>query len=291
MAERPEESAGAPGRVGYTPEQLSRLRDLGAPKGLGEISFDSAFAREAAFKGEERRLAASGRAAVREFLKNGGRHPVELLRERLARRLSREGLAEVSTPIIMSRARLARMGLEGDPLLSEQVFWLDEKRCLRPMLAPHLYEYMLDLARLSEGPFGIFEIGPCFRKESKGARHGGEFTMLNLVEVGTPLESRLERIKELCAILLGEAGLESFAFETAESSVYGQTVDVVAPGDLELASCSMGPHPLDAAWGFDGTWVGVGMGLERLAMAALGLDRISPVARGLGRLGGLTLKL
>ena len=277
--------------IGLTAEQLSRLRDLGAGRELLASRFDNDVARVELFRKNEKLLAESARQEVKKLLASGGRPIAEILGEKLSAALAARGFVQVSTPIVMSRARLEKMGLAGDPLLSAQVFWLDGKKCLRPMLAPHLYEYMLDLARISPGPFRLFEIGPCFRKESKGSRHGGEFTMLNLVEVGTPMEGRLARIKELASLLMDAAGVEEYRFETVESTVYGETVDVMAPGDLELASCSMGPHPLDEAWGFDGTWVGVGLGIERLAMALTGLDRLGPVGRGLGRLKGLTLRL
>ncbi|MDR2456653.1 MAG: pyrrolysine--tRNA(Pyl) ligase large subunit [Deltaproteobacteria bacterium] len=275
----------------FTPEQLSRLRDLGAETDILGLSFASQEERRKVFQDQERLLAGKARGEVRRMLSEGHRPLARILEERLSKALSENGFAEVMTPIAMSRSRLEKMGLKGDPLLAAQVFWLDEKSCLRPMLAPHLYEYMLDLARISSGPFRIFEIGPCFRKESKGARHGGEFTMLNLVEVGTKEESRLDRLKELASLLMGAAGLEEYRFDQADSSVYGQTVDVVSKDGLELASCSMGPHPLDEAWGFDGSWVGLGLGIERLAMALSGLDRLSPVGRGFGRLGGLALRL
>ena len=277
--------------TGLTPEQRSRLRDLGAGPNELESVFSSEASRNAHFRHEEKRLAGGARLKIKNLLAEGGRTMTGLLGEKLSEALAGEGFVEVSTPIIMSRARLEKMGLSGDPLLASQVFWLDGQKCLRPMLAPHLYEYMLDLARIAAGPFRLFEIGPCFRKESKGARHGGEFTMLNLVEVGTPMESRLERIESLASTLMKAAGLANYRLETVESSVYGQTVDIVGQGDLELASCSMGPHPLDEAWGFEGTWVGIGLGLERLAMALAGLDRLGPVGRGLGRLAGLPLRL
>ena len=56
---------------------------------------------------------------------------------------------------------------EDHPLFS-QVFWLDSDRCMRPMLAPHLYYVLVDLLRLWEKPVRIFEIGMCYRKETKG---------------------------------------------------------------------------------------------------------------------------
>jgi phenylalanyl-tRNA synthetase alpha chain len=184
------------------------------------------------------------------------------------------------------------MGLEDDPLLAGQVYWLDDKRCLRPMLAPHLYEFMIDLKRIRAGkPFGLFEIGPCFRKESQGSKHAGEFTMLNLVEVDLDPGERESRLAELAGLVMNSVGLSGWRLETVDSSVYGQTVDLVDGSGLELASCSMGPHHLDKNWGFSGTWLGLGFGLERLAMSLSGFDRLSPVARGLGRLSGIPLNI
>ena len=78
------------------------------------------------------------------------------------------------------------MGIEHGHPLRDQVFWLEDGRCLRPMLAPNLYTLLRRLDRNWSKPFGIFEIGPCFRRDSKGASHLNEFTMLNLVELGGP---------------------------------------------------------------------------------------------------------
>jgi phenylalanyl-tRNA synthetase alpha chain len=276
----------------YTGEQLGRLRDLGAAEGELGATFPGFPERDKAFLVLRKKLAASVRREIGLCFQNGARPPVETISETLCRSLSGLGFVQVSTPVIMSRARLVKMGLEGDPLLADQVFWLDEKRCLRPMLAPHLYEYMLDVQRLRPGKvFGLFEVGPCFRKESQGSRHSGEFTMLNLVEVGLPEETREARLEALAARLLGDVSLGGWSLETTDSSVYGRTVDIVDKNGLELASCSMGPHPLDKAWGFEGTWLGIGLGLERLAMSLAGLDRLSPVARGFGRVAGRTLSL
>jgi phenylalanyl-tRNA synthetase alpha chain len=221
----------------------------------------------------------------------GARPLVETLTEKIAVMLSSIGFVQVSTPIIMSRSRLAKMGLEGDPLLSEQVFWLDPKRCLRPMLAPHLYEFMLNLSKLRDEPYGIFEVGPCFRKETQGSQHSSEFTMLNLVEVGIDESSKGKRLAQLASALMETVGLTHWTIATTESSVYGETLDIVDKNGLEIASCSMGPHPLDQAWGFSGTWIGLGLGLERLAMSLEGLDRLSLVGRTLGRLMGVALRL
>ena len=78
------------------------------------------------------------------------------------------------------------------------------------MLAPHLYYVLVDLLRLWDKPVKIFEVGPCFRKESHGARHSSEFTMLNLVEMGLPADQRKDRIKELGALVAEAAGISEY---------------------------------------------------------------------------------
>jgi phenylalanyl-tRNA synthetase alpha chain len=274
-----------------TDEQRSRLRDLGAGEEQLRAEYPSSKERDQAFRSEERVLVISAKEKLSQIFASGARPKVETLIENISKVLSSKSFVQVSTPIIMSRGRLVKMGLEGDPLLAEQVFWLDPKRCLRPMLAPHLYEYMLDLVKLRSGAFGVFEVGPCFRKETQGARHASEFTMLNLVEVGLPISDRSQRLAQLASIIMDAVGLAGWKLETVESTVYGETLDVVDQKGLEIASCSMGPHPLDEAWGFSGTWVGLGLGLERLAMALGGLDRLSLVGRSLGRLMGVPLRL
>jgi phenylalanyl-tRNA synthetase alpha chain len=94
----------------------------------------------------------------------------------------------------MSRGLLEKMSIGADHPLGAQIFWLDRDRCLRPMLAPHLYYVLKDLLRLWESPVRIFEVGSCFRKESQGSQHSNEFTMLNLAEMGVTEESRLKRL-------------------------------------------------------------------------------------------------
>lgn len=90
--------------------------------------------------------------------------------------------------------------------------------------------------------------------------------MLNLVEWGTPMEKRSERLEELGRLVLDAAGITGYRTEAEHSVVYGDAMDFVSADGLELASTSMGPHPLDAAWRIHCTWVGIGFGLERLLM-------------------------
>jgi phenylalanyl-tRNA synthetase alpha chain len=157
------------------------------------------------------------------------------------------------------------------------------------MLAPNLYALWQELVRLWEKPIRIFEIGSCFRKESQGAHHLNEFTMLNLTELGTPLEQRHRRLKELAAIVMEVAGIGNYELVTEKSVVYGDTVDVIA--GIELGSGAMGPHPLDDKWGIVDPWVGIGFGLERLLMVREGGQNIQRMAKSITYLDGVRLNI
>ncbi|MFR3458388.1 MAG: hypothetical protein ACLTTU_08730 [Bilophila wadsworthia] len=101
-----------------------------------------------------------------DALCEGPRRPFILeLEERLSAVLRTAGFLQVHTPIILSRARLEKMGVFDGSIMEKQVFWIDSKRCLRPMLAPHLYEYMREVGRRAP-PVRLFEVGPCFRRET-----------------------------------------------------------------------------------------------------------------------------
>ena len=173
------------------------------------------------------------------------------------------------TPTIITKDMLAKMTIDEFHHLSEQVFWLDKKRCLRPMLAPNLYVVMRELHRITGEPVKIFERGSCFRKESQGAQHMNEFTMLNCVELAAIEDgNQMEEMKRLahCAMKALEVPEDEYEFVIEESTVYGSTLDIEING-MEVASGSYGPHFLDAQWGVFDTWVGIGFGIERLTMA------------------------
>ena len=183
--------------------------------------------------------------------------------------LQSEGFTKEVTPTIISRKMLADMTIDEEHKLFEQVFWLDGKKCLRPMLAPNLYVVMRELHRVTSEPVKIYEIGSCFRKESQGAQHMSEFTMLNCVELAYVEEGgQLEELKRLAHRSMEVLGIPESEYELVveESTVYGHTVDIEVNG-MEVASGSYGPHFLDAKWGVFDTWVGIGFGIERLTMA------------------------
>ena len=277
---------------GWTDVQKRRLRELDAGAEDLDKCFESADTRNRAFLQVEQRLKTIARERLKTFLSKDLRPRLCRLETRLIETLNGMGFAQVTTPVILSKVQLARMSIDDAHPLFRQVFWLDERRCLRPMLAPNLYSLMIDLGRVAERPIRFFEVGPCFRKESEGACHSSEFTMLNLVEMGLPEEARIDRLKELGRIVAEAAGIEDIQFQVESSEVYGDTLDVLGGAvGVEIASGAMGPHTLDAAWGVFDTWVGLGFGLERLVMVAEGGASLGKWTRSLAYLDGIRLNL
>ncbi|MCD4720585.1 MAG: hypothetical protein K8S13_12115 [Desulfobacula sp.] len=276
----------------WTPTQVRRLKELGVDLENLRADFSTPVERNKLFQQIEKKQVKKEKARLKELLTKAGKTKIETLADDLTCVLNQQGFVRVATPIIISKSALAKMTIDEDHPLSRQVYWINEKQCLRPMLAPNLYSLMVDFNRLNHRPIRFFEIGSCFRKESDGSRHNSEFTMLNLVEMGLAKEKRHDRLKELAAIIAKTAGLNDFRFENEESTVYGTTLDVVAgPANIEVASGAMGPHPLDAAWGITDTWVGIGFGLERLLMISQGDTSIGKWGKNLSYLNGIRLSL
>lgn len=276
--------------VSWTATQRQRLKELNADPRLLELSFPDAGERNREFQRIERQLVEEHRKRLEE-LKAVRRQPqICVLERRIVERLTAAGFVQVLTPILLSKGMLRRMTIGEDHPLFKQVFWVDGEKCLRPMLAPNLYHMMRHLLRIWGKPLRIFEIGPCFRKESQGAMHLNEFTMLNLVEVDDFAGRQRERLEELAAVVMDAAGIRGYRLERSESEVYGETIDVLA-GDLELGSGAFGPHRLDLEWGIADPWVGIGFGLERLTVALEGHTNIHRAGRSLSYLDGARLNI
>ena len=271
--------------------QADRLKALHA--GPSEVAqrFEDETHRDRTFQKLEGALAKSRRRELEEMREGHRRPGLCRLEATLVKTLVGEGLVQVATPTIMSRGLLAKMGVTENHDLFTQIFWLDKDRCLRPMLGPHLYYVVKDLLRLWKKPVGIFEVGSCFRRDSQSARHSEEFTMLNLCEFGLPEEDRSRRVREFADLVTRAAGIDEYRLEEEESTVYGETIDVVSAAGLELGSGAVGPHSLDHAWRITDPWVGIGFGLERLLMTARGVDSIGKMGRSLAYLDGITLNL
>jgi len=271
--------------------QTKRLKALDADQTQLSQRFEGQNQRDRAFLKLEGALAKLRKKELEEMRLVHGRPGLCRLETKLVETLVREGFVQVATPTILSRGLLAKMGVTETHDLFTQIFWLDRDRCLRPMLAPHLYYVVKDLLRLWEKPVGIFEVGSCFRKDSQGARHSNEFTMLNLCEFGLPEEDRSRRVREMADLVTGAAGIDEYRLKEEESTVYGQTVDVLSIDGLELGSGAVGPHALDHAWRITDPWVGIGFGLERLLMTVKGADSIGKMGRSLAYLDGITLNI
>ena len=255
--------------ITWTETQLRRLNELDASAAELKKTFENESLREQAFQQLEKKRVTQQRRRLKEFREIHMRPALCQLESKLVDALVNQGFVQVTTPIMMSKGLLKKMSIDSRHPLNSQIYWLDNNKCLRPMLAPHLYYVLVDLLRLWDKPVRIFETGPCFRKESHGSQHSSEFTMLNLVEMGLPAENREDRIREMGALLTEAAGVRDYRFETVTSEIYGDTIDIEAGKDnIEIGSSAMGPHPLDRPWKINETWVGIGFGLERLLMAA-----------------------
>ncbi|WP_281252440.1 pyrrolysine--tRNA(Pyl) ligase large subunit [Sporomusa malonica] len=254
------------------------------------MNFTETSTRDRTFQEVEHRLVSQGKCKLNKLRKLKRRPALLELEAQLANVLCQQGFVQVVTPTIISKASLAKMTISEDHPLFSQVFWLDAKRCLRPMLAPNLYTLWRDLVRLWDKPIRIFEIGTCYRKESQGAQHLNEFTMINLTELGTPLEERHQRLEEMAEWVMAAAGIKDYGLLTESSVVYGDTVDVMK-GEVELGSGAMGPHFLDEKWGIFDPWVGIGFGLERLLMIREGTQNVQSMARSITYLDGVRLNI
>ncbi len=277
-------------KISWTDIQFKRLKELNADLKAMSALFDTNEERNHSYQTLEKKLVKLEKSRLNVFLTGQLQTKLYKLECRLTNILNEQGFARVTTPTIISRTQLAKMSIDEQHPLFDKVFWINAKQCLRPMLAPNLYRVMYELGRLGKRPIRFFEIGPCFRKESDGARHNNEFTMLNLVEMGLPKENRHQRLMELGQLVADAAGLKDYAFEKENSTVYGDTIDIVC-GDnkLEIASGAMGPHRLDSAWRITDTWVGLGFGLERMVMMKEGSDSIGKWGKSLAYLDGIRL--
>lgn len=228
-------------------------------------------------------LVSSNEKQIKSMFETPQRHLLTKLESDIAETLRAKGFIEVRTPTIISTAALEKMTITPDHPLYKQVFFIDSKRCLRPMLAPNLYYVMRKLRDHTDKPVKIFETGSCFRKESHSGAHLEEFTMMNLVDMG-PEGDPTETLKEYIDAVMSVTGLE-YTLSREESDVYKETLDVMM-GDMEVSSGAVGPHVLDAAHDVHEPWCGVGFGLERLLMLMNEKGSVKKVGRSISYLNG-----
>lgn len=276
----------------YTITQQNRLLELGVPQSEYTKEFHDNSARDAAFREIEVEYVKRGKTRLHELLSKKHAPDTWHIERALEKWLmDEEGFTRVSTPTIITSKMLSQMSIDDDNHLREQVFWLDGKKCLRPMLAPNLYVLMRDIEKITKEAVKIFEIGSCFRKESQGAQHMNEFTMLNFVELGSVADgSQMERLELMAKRAMEAVGIESYELVKEKSTVYEETLDIVVD-DIEIASGSFGPHTLDANWGVFSTWVGLGIGIERVALVKNGCETIKRLGRSIGFLDGIPLNI
>lgn len=279
--------------IELTITQKQRLSELNADDIILKRCFSNVNKRDTFFREEESRLIHRAKGDLTNLLNKRHLPLLSLVEDRISEWLTGDmGFTQVNTPIIISESRLEKMGITDEHPLWQQVFRVDKNKFLRPMLAPNLYDVMKSIHRITKEPVRIFEVGPCFRRESQGSHHLNEFTMLNLVEFAEDYRTgQVPRLKELAKGVMKAAGIDDYDLETTDSEVYGETVDVVK-NDIELGSGAYGPHPLDIRWGiFDTTWVGIGFGLERIAMDLGGYTGIKSIGRSTTYLDGNRLNI
>ncbi|MDR2866570.1 MAG: hypothetical protein LBV13_04115 [Methanomassiliicoccaceae archaeon] len=265
----------------FTESQIQRLREFGDDS--YDSDFDTPEEREKAFSKILGGLTSKNDRSVADIITGPKRHLLPRFEAELADILTKNGFIEVRTPLIISKASLEKMTITRESQLYRQVFMIDDKRCLRPMLAPNLYFVMRKLRDKTPGPVRIFEIGSCFRKESKSNNHLEEFTMLNLVELG-PDGDPTDILKKHISDIMNATGLDYRMTEEC-SEVYKTTLDVEVDG-VEVASGAVGPHVLDRAHDIHEPWCGAGFGLERLLMEMTGKTNVKKVGRSLVYLNG-----
>ena len=254
----------------YTVTQSERLNELNAPIEEQDREFETKEERNEHFRKLEKELTRYARNDIFDLLESRHMTKYRITGNKMADWLMKEGFTEVITPTIISRDSLKKMGIDSGSQFLDQVFWVDGKHCLRPMLAPNLYVEMRELLRITKKPVKIFEMGSCFRKESQGAQHLNEFTMLNLVELAAVKDGeQLAELGRLALNAMEALGLKEgeYEFVQEDSEVYGKVSFDILINGMEVASGSYGPHFLDANWGVFDTWVGIGFGIERLTTA------------------------
>ncbi len=182
---------------------------------------------------------------------------------------------------------MERMGVGEDEKLSEQIFRVGNNMCLRPMLAPGLYNFLRKFDNVLPDPIKLFEIGPCYRKESDGNSHLEEFTMLNFCQMGSKCTKK--NLEYLIQDFLGSLDIE-YELVSDSCMVYGDTIDVMHK-NMELSSAVVGPVPMDMDWGIDKPWIGAGFGLERLLKVKHNLKNINRAGRSESYYNGISTSL
>lgn len=274
--------------VAFSDTQIQRLIELGADQKTLGMRFRSESERNNRFNVISKALVDENLEVLNTLRSDRRRPALTKISAQVADALTKAGFIEVATPAFLARGLLKKMNIDEDDTLWKQIFWVNKTRCLRPMLAPNLYFLLGHLQRLWPKPIRLFEIGSCWRKESRGTRHLEEFTMLNLVELGCR-DKPDKRLVEMAEFVMDTLCL-SYDLVKESSQVYGFTLDVVSEG-IEIASGATGPHPLDRNWDISEPWAGLGVGMERACMLITGSVNVQRVGRSLIYLDGARLNI
>ena len=249
----------------FTPAQKERINELLLPGEKIPFSNDPA-----KFKEIESELVSKRRDDFKQMYENNREEQIAKLERTISQFFVDKGFIEIKAPIMIDIESVKKMGIDKDHKLSKQIFYIDNKRCLRPMLAPGLYQWLKNFDKILPDPIKIFEIGPCYRKESEGSQHLEEFTMFNFCQMGSG--TNRDNLVQLIDDLLKHLDIDYTIIEDS-CHVYGDTIDIIH-GDLELSSAVVGPVPIDMNWGIDKPWMGAGFGLERLLKIKHGYSNI-----------------
>jgi len=158
-------------KVTWTTTQKQRLRELNVDSNIEEKFFRNPQERNKTFHKVEQILIMKNKHQL-EQLRNLCRHlTICQLEALLVDALVKNEFVQVITSIILAKGILTKMSITEEHPLFKQIFWLSPNKCLRSMLAPNLYCLLKVLVRLWKKPIRIFEVGPCFRKDSEGNRH------------------------------------------------------------------------------------------------------------------------
>ena len=276
----------------YSAAQKQRLIELNADSTIVNREFETIEERNKCFKMTEKEFIRDNKEKLNRLIEEEHIPLTLRVEDILEDWLTKdEGFTRVATPIIIGADKVKKMNIDNDNHLREQIFWLDGRKCLRPMLAPNLYEVMRDMYRITRKPVRIFEAGSCFRKESQGAQHMNEFTMLNFVELDSVRDGeQMDRLETLARGAMKALDIDDYELVRESSGVYIETLDIEVDG-IEIASGAYGPHPLDANWGIFEPWVGIGFGLERIALVKGGYQTIKRAGKSISYVNGIPLKL
>ena len=137
----------------WTETQKNRLTELDADTQEIAWVFEGEKERNKAFQTLEMSLVKAQKIKLAKLRDTQKRPGLCLLSDKLVQVLTSKGFVQVTTPTMMAKSLLKKMSITDSHPLTKQIFWVDSKRCLRPMLAPHLYYIMKDLLRIWE---------PCF---------------------------------------------------------------------------------------------------------------------------------